>query len=104
MAINRASGLILPASVKFLVDDVIGRRHLRLLLPLVAVVLGATAVQGFTSLALTQVLSNGAQRLIAELHCRVQAHVGRLPIAFFDANETGTLVSRIMSDVRESGT
>lgn len=99
MAINRASGVILPASVKFLVDDVIGRRHLHLLLPLVAVVLGATAVQGFTSLALTQVLSNGAQRLIAGLRCRVQAHVGRLPIAFFDANETGTLVSRIMSDV-----
>jgi subfamily B ATP-binding cassette protein MsbA len=29
----------------------------------------------------------------------VQAHIGRLPVAYYDANKTGTLVSRIMSDV-----
>jgi ABC-type multidrug transport system fused ATPase/permease subunit len=29
----------------------------------------------------------------------VQAHIGRLPISFYDANKTGALVSRIMSDV-----
>jgi subfamily B ATP-binding cassette protein MsbA len=29
----------------------------------------------------------------------VQAHIGRLPVSFYDANKTGVLVSRIMSDV-----
>jgi len=29
----------------------------------------------------------------------VQAHIGRLPVSFYDANKTGALVSRIMSDV-----
>ena len=29
----------------------------------------------------------------------MQAHIGRLPVSFYDANKTGVLVSRIMSDV-----
>ena len=62
-------------------------------------VLGATLIQGLTSFSLTQLLSKSAQRLIAELRRKVQAHVGRLPVAYYDANKTGVLVSRIMSDV-----
>jgi subfamily B ATP-binding cassette protein MsbA len=99
MTINRVSGLILPASTKFVIDDVIGKRHVSLLGPIVLGVVVATMVQGLTSFALTQLLSKAAQRLIAELRCRVQAHVGRLPVAYYDGNKTGTLVSRIMSDV-----
>lgn len=99
MAINRISGLVLPASTKFLVDDVIGKRHLSLLYPLVGAVLAATLIQGLTSFALTQTLSKAAQRLIAELRKQVQEHVGRLPVSYYDANKTGTLVARIMSDV-----
>ena len=56
-------------------------------------------MQGAHSFALTQLLSKAAQRLIAEMRIRVQAHVGRLPVAFYDANKTGDLVSRIMNDV-----
>src|ERR1700759_1812422 len=99
MIINRVSGLILPASTKYLVDDVIGKRHFQLLYPLVGVVLAATIIQGITSFALTQTLSKAAQRLIAELRRRVQEHVGRLSVSYYDANKTGMLVSRIMSDV-----
>ena len=99
MVINRVSGLVLPYSTKFLIDSVIVKRHLELLKPLVLLVLGATLIQGITSFSLTQLLSKAAQRLIAELRQRVQAHIGRLPVTFYDATKTGTLVSRIMSDV-----
>ena len=99
MVINRVSGLVLPASTKFLVDDVIGKRHVSLLMPLVGVVLLSTLVQGLTSFALTQTLSKAAQQLIAELRSRVQEHVGRLPLQYFDSTKVGTLVSRIMTDV-----
>ena len=67
--------------------------------PLVLAVLAATAIQGLTSFSLTQLLSKAAQRLIAELRQKVQAHIGRLPISFHDSTKSGTLVSRIMSDV-----
>jgi ABC-type multidrug transport system fused ATPase/permease subunit len=99
MVINRVSGLVLPYSTKFLIDSVIVKKHYALLKPLVLVVLAATAVQGITSFSLTQLLSKAAQRLIAELRQKVQAHVGRLPVAFHDATKSGVLVSRIMSDV-----
>jgi subfamily B ATP-binding cassette protein MsbA len=99
MVVNRLSGLVLPASTKFLIDDIIGKRHRELLTPLLAAVLTATILQGLTSFALTQLLSKAAQRLIAELRRKVQSHVARLPLRFYDANKTGTLVSRIMNDV-----
>jgi subfamily B ATP-binding cassette protein MsbA len=99
MIINRVSGLVLPASTKFLVDDVIGKRHLSMLYPLVGVVLAATVIQGLTSYALTQTLSKAAQKMITELRKKVQEHVGRLPVSYYDSNKTGTLVARIMSDV-----
>ncbi|HUG53023.1 MAG TPA: ABC transporter ATP-binding protein, partial [Vicinamibacteria bacterium] len=99
IAVNRVAGLVLPSTTKYVIDDVVGKRRVELLLPLLALVVGATIVQGVTSFALTQTLSKAAQRLITDLRRRVQAHVGRLPVAFYDANKTGSLVSRIMSDV-----
>jgi ABC-type multidrug transport system fused ATPase/permease subunit len=99
MAINRVTGLVLPASTKWLIDDVIGKREVEKLLPLVGIVVAATLAQGATSFALTQLLSKEAQRLIAEMRQKVQAHITRLPVGFYDTNRTGSLVSRIMSDV-----
>ena len=99
MVINRVSGLVLPASTKFLIDDILINGDLGMLTPLIAAVAGATLIQGATSFSLTQLLSKEAQRLITEMRRKVQDHVGRLPIAYFNANKTGSLVSRIMSDV-----
>lgn len=99
MIVNRFSGLVLPASTKFLIDDIIGKHRTDMLAPLVSAVIAATIIQGVTSFTLTQLLSKAAQRLIAELRRKVQAHIGRLPVTYFDANKSGTMVSRIMSDV-----
>jgi ABC-type multidrug transport system fused ATPase/permease subunit len=99
MVVNRLAGFVLPYSSKFLIDDVVGKHHTALLKPLVFAVLAATVVQGVTSFSLTQLLSKAAQRLIAELREQVQKHISRLPVAFYDVNKTGALVSRIMSDV-----
>src|SRR5262245_36376332 len=97
--INRCAGLVLPGSTKFLIDDVVQKHREDLLLPLAAAVGVAVLIQAVTSFALTQILSTSAQRLIAEMRIRVQQHIGRLPIRYYDANKTGALVSRIMSDV-----
>lgn len=99
MAINRVSGLVLPYSTRYLIDSVIAKRHVELLKPIVLAVLVATVIQGITSFSLTQLLSKAAQRLITELREKVQKHISRLPVSFYDANKTGNLVSRIMSDV-----
>ncbi|HXJ05154.1 MAG TPA: ABC transporter ATP-binding protein [Candidatus Acidoferrum sp.] len=99
MAINRLAGLVLPASTKYFLDNVVIKKQLNLLTPIVLSILLATAIQGLTSFTLTQLLSKSAQRMITDLRKKVQAHIGRLPLSFYDANKTGALVSRIMSDV-----
>ena len=99
MAVNRLSGLVLPASTKYFLDNVVIKKQLNVLTPIVLSILGATIIQGLTSFTLTQLLSKSAQRMITELRKQVQAHIGRLAVSFYDANKTGALVSRIMSDV-----
>ena len=99
MVINKVAGFVLPYSSKFLIDNVVTKHQTGMLRPLVLSVLLATLVQGVTSFSLTQLLSKAAQRLIAELRQQVQTHISRLPVAFYDANKTGALVSRIMTDV-----
>lgn len=99
MVVNRVCGLALPISTKFLIDNVMRRGQINLLTPIVLAVVAATLIQGITSFALTQLLSKAGQRLIYEMRLQIQQHIGRLPVAFYDANKTGALVSRIMSDV-----
>jgi ABC-type multidrug transport system fused ATPase/permease subunit len=100
MIVNRSAAFVLPLSFRPLVDKVMGiHGDMRLLPRIIAAVVTATVAQGITSYALTQMLSKGGQRLISELRTQVQEHIGRLPVAFYDENRTGTLVARIMTDV-----
>ncbi|MGN6184859.1 MAG: ABC transporter ATP-binding protein [Thermoanaerobaculia bacterium] len=98
MLISRGAGLVLPATSKYLIDDVIGKgRHE--LLPLLALAAGlATVVQALTSFTLSQILGVAAQRAITDMRKRVEQHVLRLPISYFDSTKSGILISRIMTD------
>ncbi len=97
--ISRAASLVLPGSSKILIDKVVPEGDLETLKWLIFAVVGAIIVQSITSFALTQILSVEAQNLIAQLRSKVQAHIIRLPIRYFDNTKTGELVSRIMTDV-----
>jgi subfamily B ATP-binding cassette protein MsbA len=98
MLVNRISGLVLPGTSKYLIDDVIGRGQADLLMPLAFAAGAATLVQAVTSFALSQVLGVAAQRAITDMRRRVEAHVARLPVSFFDSTQSGVLISRIMTD------
>lgn len=98
IGINRLSGLVLPGASKFLIDNVIVEKDTSLLRILLLVVGLALLVQSVTSFLLTRLLSVEAQHLIATLRAQMQKQVLQLPIAFFDDNKSGALVSRIMRD------
>ncbi|MDQ2973818.1 MAG: ABC transporter ATP-binding protein/permease [Acidobacteriota bacterium] len=98
MIVNRLAGLVLPASSKYVIDDVIIKHRSELLLPLALAGGAATLVQAFSSFALSQVLGVAAQRAITDMRKSVQEHVARLPIRYFDSTQTGILISRIMTD------
>jgi ABC-type multidrug transport system fused ATPase/permease subunit len=98
MLVNRLAGLVLPATSKYLIDDVIGRRQAQLLVPLALAAGGATLVQAISSFALSQILGVAAQKAITDMRRRVEAHVARLPVRYFDSTKSGVLISRIMTD------
>lgn len=97
--ISRLAGLVLPGASKFLIDDVIPNNDMEMLKYLLLAVAGAVTIQAITSFSLTQILSVEAQQLISQLRSKVQAHIIKLPVRFFDNTKTGELVSRIMTDV-----
>jgi subfamily B ATP-binding cassette protein MsbA len=96
--LNRLSGLILPASSKYLLDDV-SLDNVNLLYMIVGAIAVGIVIQSATSYALTMLLSVEAQHLIANLRAQVQRHVLELPVRVFDNTKSGELVSRIMDDV-----
>jgi ABC-type multidrug transport system fused ATPase/permease subunit len=98
MLVSRLAGLVLPASSKWLIDEVVGQGRTELLMPIAVAAGAATLVQAVTSFALSQLLGVAAQRAITDMRKRVQAQVMRLPVRYFDSTQTGILVSRIMSD------
>ena len=98
MLVNRLAGLVLPASSKYLIDDVLGKQQLAMLVPLALAVGGATVVQAITSFALSQIVSIAAQRAISDMRIDVQRHVLRLPVSFFDSTKSGVLITRVMTD------
>ncbi|HTL97472.1 MAG TPA: ABC transporter ATP-binding protein, partial [Holophagaceae bacterium] len=98
MVISRVAGLVLPASTKYLIDEVVGKHNGAMLTPLALGAGLATLVQALASYANAQVVSVAAQRAIMEMRQRVQEHVMRLPVRYFDATKSGVVISRVMND------
>ncbi|MBV8202576.1 MAG: ABC transporter ATP-binding protein [Acidobacteria bacterium] len=104
MAVSRLAGLVLPGVSKLLVDNVILAKGLdmamrmRRLELLVLAAGAATVVQAISSFSLSQLLGIAAQRSITEMRRRVQRHVGRLSISYFEHTKTVVLLSRVMND------
>jgi ABC-type multidrug transport system fused ATPase/permease subunit len=98
LLISRLASMVLPASTKYIGDEVFTNRNYALI-KWIALAIGiATLVQGITSFALSQILGVAAQLAITNMRMRVQSHIERLPIAYFDSTQSGQLISRIMND------
>ncbi len=97
--ISRISAVVLPFSVKPIIDDVISKGDFSNLNFILIGVGISILVSAIISYALTMLLSVEAQHLISVLRANVQKHLLRLPTRFFDNQQTGKLVSRVMNDV-----
>ena len=98
LLISRVAAMVLPATTKVLIDDVIGEGRSELLVWIATAAGVATLIQAASSFALSLILGIAAQRSINDLRVRVQQHVLRLPIKFFEENKSGELISRVMHD------
>lgn len=99
IVISRLSAVILPYSVKPIIDDIIGKGDMSNLKLILIGVSASILVSAIISYSLTMLLSVEAQHLISVLRANVQKHLLRLPTRFFDNQQSGKLVSRVMNDV-----
>lgn len=98
MLVSRLAGMVLPASTKYIGDEVFTNRNFGLI-KWIALAIGiSTLIQAATSFALSQILGVAAQLAITRMRMRVQKHIERLPISYFDSTQSGQLISRIMND------
>ncbi|HEV8660630.1 MAG TPA: ABC transporter ATP-binding protein [Thermoanaerobaculia bacterium] len=98
MLINRLAGIVLPGTTKYLIDGVIVHQRLDLLWKIVTVAGIATTIGAVTDYALAQILGLAAQKSITDLRKKIQQHVQRLPVSYFDSTKTGIVVTRVMND------
>ncbi len=98
MLVSRLSGLVLPWLSKFFIDEVIQKGRMELLPTLAMITGAATVVQAVSSFLLSQVLGVAAQKAITDMRRRIEEHVMRLPVRYFDTTQTGVLISRVMND------
>ena len=96
--ISRASGLVTPIIMKPFVNNALGK-DMNLTFQIVGIVIFSVFINSLTSYLLTRFIGVEAQYLIAELRTKVQKKILTLPINYFDNNKSGTLVSRVMTDV-----
>src|SRR5882672_2093597 len=97
--VSRGAGLVAPWATKPFMDDILVKHDMDKLPMLLTAVIAAISIQAVTSFLLTKLLSVEAQHLISVLRSKVQKHLLRLPIRFFDNQKSGALVSRVMNDV-----
>ncbi len=66
------------------------------------VMLALYALQSLASFYRNYWAGIAGNRLIFDLQCRLFSHLQRLPHSFFDQNPTGSIVSRVLTDVHQA--
>jgi subfamily B ATP-binding cassette protein MsbA len=98
-----ASLLTLPAPwvFKLIIDDALPRHDLRLLGWLLLIFTALFLLRGWLTLVRNRVLQFTAMRIVCDLRIALFAHLQRLSLRYFDANQTGKIASRITQDTNE---
>jgi len=96
---NRICSFAIPVSSRYLINEVMYKHQLDKLPLILWAVITATLFQGATTSFLHHRLSNASLDFVTDLRRKVQQHVARLPLTFYDRNQSGAIVARIMTDV-----
>jgi len=97
--ISRSASLVLPGTARVFIDEVVPGTHPEKMNQVFAAVIGAALVQATCSYLLFRVLTVRTIELVADLRVKGIAHLIRLAVPFFDRNQTGALLPRVLHDI-----
>ena len=95
---NAASDTFMLSLLKPLLDDGFGKADRSILLWMPLVVIGLMIVRGVSGYISSYCISWVSGKVVMHMRRRLFGHMMRMPVAFFDQQSTGTLLSRITYD------
>ncbi len=95
---NSAINLVAPLLIAHVVDTYIATKQFGGVLTFAAILLSLYLVGLFTSYAQTRLMGGMGQRVLYSLRTNIFGKLQELPVAFFNANKAGDLISRINND------
>lgn len=95
---NSAISLVAPLIIAHVVDTYIVAKDFGGVVTYALILLGLYVVGLFTSYAQTRLMGGTGQRVLFTLRTNIFEKLQELPIAFFNANKAGDLISRINND------
>lgn len=98
IVVSQVARVVLPYSSKYLMDTIILKHEVDKLVPLISIVFIAILIHASCYFTVSLMLANTGVRLANDLRRRAHTHLAQLPIAYFDSNLSGTLVTRIIKD------
>ena len=98
-----ATAVTLPAPwiFKLIIDDALPAKDLHRLAVLLAVFTGLFVARGLLTLWRNRVLQYAAMRITCDLRIALFRHLQSLSLRYFDANQTGKVISRVTQDTGE---
>lgn len=95
---NSAINLTAPLIIAHIVDTYIVKQQFAGVLTYALALLGLYAIGLFTSYGQTRLMGGVGQRVLFNLRTKIFTKLQELPVAFFNQNKAGDLISRINND------
>jgi ATP-binding cassette, subfamily B, bacterial len=101
LIVASAATLVVPIAVRLMIDRGFSQGHSGLLHAYFGALIGVVAILAIASGARYYCVMTLGERVVADLRGDLFAHLTRLDPAFFDAEKTGEIVSRLSTDTTQ---
>ncbi|MGC0868388.1 lipid A ABC transporter ATP-binding protein/permease MsbA [Pantoea agglomerans] len=101
LIVNAAIDPFMLTLLKTLLDDVIGKNNHGILRWMPLVIIGLILIRGVSGYISSYCISWVSGKVVMTLRRRLFSHMMGMPVAFFDQQSTGTLLSRISYDCEQ---
>ncbi len=98
MALNSGIGMFTPYLIGYTIDHYIQTKIYRGLILFTGILLGLYLISAVTDYLQTKIMGSIGQRMLYSLRNAVFNKIQSLPVAFFNQNKAGDLISRINND------
>ena len=98
MALNSSIAMLTPYLIGYTIDHYIQTKLYRGLLTFTGILLGLFIISSVTDYLQTKIMGSIGQRMLYSLRNAVFNKIQSLPVAFFNQNKAGDLISRINND------